>query len=186
MRGQVGYWGSSTTGGMCVGFSAEMVEWLDGHDVDRKVFVSVSKERKVILLPDATGGHVSGTGAAQTQGTPYRYVSSVTPDSLFLDMELPPFELHQVEFLEEEGCLSCELAEDHELPWPRLKLDCSTYEAEQLAVEALQWRLNALIASGQTSFKSHQRMPDRLRRLLPAGKWAECVAVAKALSGGMQ
>lgn len=182
MRGQVGYWGSSATGGMCIGFSPEMVDWLDRCEGEHhRVFVSVTKERQVVVIPDETGGHVSSCGSHN--GTPYRYVSSVVPGSLFLDIDLPPFELHQVHFSEEAGCLAADLNPDHMLPWPKLRLDCTTYEAEQLAVEGLQWRLNSLIASGQSSFSGEMRMPDRLRRLLPSGKWAECVRTAKTLAG---
>lgn len=182
MRGQVGFWGSTVTGGMAVGFSPEMVDWLDRVGaVHHKVFVSVSSERRVIILPDDTGGRVSHSG--ERTGSPFRYVSSKVPGSLFLDIDLPPFELTLVDFEEEEGCLSAELPCDHCLPWPKLRIDCTTYEAEQLAVEALQWRLNSLIASGQSSFSGEMRMPDRLRRLLPSGKWAECVRTAKTLAG---
>jgi hypothetical protein len=181
MRGQIGYWGSRTSGGMCVGFGEEMLSWLDCMQTGRKVFVSVSKERQVIVIPDSSGGHVSCAGPSN--GSPFRYVSSVTPDSLFLDIDIPPFELYEVQFKLENGCLSTPLDQDHELPWPKLRLDCTTYEAEQLAVEALQWRLNSLVATGQTTFKSGKEMPDRLRRLIPKGCWAECMATAKTLAG---
>ena len=182
MRGQVGYWGSKT-GGLCVGFGDEMFRWLDGQACGHRVFVSVSSERQVIVLPDATGGHVSKVGRDRN-ASPYRYVSSTMPESLFLDIELPPFELLELEFQAEDGCLSTELPdEDYRLPWPRLALDCSTYEAERLAVEALQWRLNSLIASGLTSFPDGARMPQRLHRLLPKGTYAECVRAAKTLAG---
>lgn len=183
MRGQVGYWGSGASGGMAVGFGEDMVRWLDRHAVDRRIFVSVSAERRVILLPDAAGGHVSSCG--QSNGSPFRYVSCTVPGSLFLDAWLPPFEMLERDFEEEEGCLSCELPDDHDLPWPRLHLDCTTYDAEELAVEALQARLNSLVASGHTSFqRPEQRMPQRLHRLLPPGKYAECMATAKALASG--
>ena len=164
-----------------IGFDEEMLSWLDAQETGRRVFVTVSRERRVIVLPDATGGHVSSCRGANA--SPFRYVSSVTPDSLFMDVELPPFELTRVDFVEEEGCLSAELPADHLLPWPRLRLDCTTYEAEQLALDALQWRLNSLVASGLSSFPEAMRMPQRLLKLLPRGTYAECVRAAKTLAG---
>lgn len=183
MRGQVGYWGSCKSGGLSIGFGPDMMTWLHGEETGNRVFVSVSKERQVIILPDADGGHVSYCGPSNHSH--YRYLSSVMPDSLFLDIELPPFELFALDFRLEQGCITATLPEDHELPWPRLHLDCTTYEAEQLALEALQWRLNSLVSNGKTRFdKPEQRMPQRLHKLLPPGKYAECMATAKALSQG--
>lgn len=183
MRGSIGYWGSGDTGGLCVGFGQEMLEWLDAQDTGRRVFTSVTRERRVVVLPDSEGGHVSSCGTSN--GTPFRYVSCYKPDSLFMDTDIPLFELHEVSFTPELGCLSYELPRDHELPWPRLRLDCTTYEAEQLAVDALQWRLNSVFASGLTSFQcSSQRMPQRLHKLLPPGKYGECLATARALATG--
>lgn len=160
-----------------------MVAWLEAQDTDRRMLASVSSERRLILLPDKEGGRLNRADAHEGRGFVYRYVSCTCPESLILDVAIPPFELTQVHFDVEEGCLSVELPPDHMLPWPKLKLDCSSYEAEQMVVEALEWRLYSLIAAGQTTFSGDMRMPDRLRRLLPPGKWAECVRTAKTLSG---
>lgn len=180
MRGQVGYWGCEE-GGLCVRFGEEMLRWLDEQAHDRRLSVIVSNERTVILLPDLSGGPV--TSMNERRDFHHYWRSTITPGSLVVDYDLIPFALMDVDFKAEEGCLSCELPADHELPWPGLQTDCTTYNSETLALEALQARLNSLVASGQTAFKPQFRMPDRLRRLLPAGAWAECLKTAKTLAG---
>jgi hypothetical protein len=187
MKGQVGYWGSCETGGLVIGFSHEMVRWLDAQHTDRRVFVSVDKNRQVIVLPDADGGMVQSAG--QHNMLPYRYCSGATRDSLIMDKRacLPVFGLKELDFDMEAGCLSTFIPEaDYELPWPYLDLECKTYDPAQVAKEALQVRLNSLAASGLTSFPMEHRMPIRLRRLLPDGAWAECLSLAKTLSGVSQ
>lgn len=183
MRGQVGYWGSGVHGGLCVKGGEDMLAWLDAQGTERRMLASVSRERRVILLPDREGGRLNHSESHRGQRYQYRYTSCTRPESLFLDVDVPPFELLEVEFEVELGCLSVELPPDHELPWPRLHVDCSSYEAERLALEALQYRLNSLIASGHTSFPADRKMPARLMRLLPPGTWADCLRAAKTLAG---
>ena len=184
MRGSVGYWGSSATGGLVIGFDQEMVRWLEAQGQGRKVVVSVEKNREVIVLPDKDGGGVALCG--KSNGTPYRYVSSDKPCSLMVFADLPVFGLMEVDFRPEAGCLVASIPEtDFELPWPQLHADCETYDPSALLKECLQVRLISLVASGLTTFPTQHRMPMSLRRLLPDGAWAECLATAKQLSGGL-
>jgi hypothetical protein len=178
MYGQVGYWGSSLTGGVAICFDLDMMKWLDGQGTDRRILVSVDKWRKLTICPDPMGGHVDVIG--KVSSCPFRYVS--TPTNLILEIDIPLFELLQMKFTEVDGILVTELPCDHLLPWPKLKLDCQTYEAEQLALDALQARMNSLVASGFTSFTSN-RMPQRLSNLLPRGTYQECIRTAKLLAG---
>ncbi len=185
MQGQVGYWGCAE-GGLAVGFSSEMARWLDAQGEGRRIVVSIERDRQVIIIPDAKEGGVV-TPSGDTNHSPFRYRSSSRPTSLIVTAScLPIFGLMDVDFIAEAGCLTGHLPErDHELAWPRLDLDCQTYDPADLAKEALQARLNSLVASGLTTFPSEYRMPMRLRQMLPMGAWAECVATAKTLSGAL-
>jgi hypothetical protein len=183
MRGRVAWWGNAQ-GGFTVEFDQEMLSWLDGQGTDRRVFVSVSRERRIIVLPDGEGGLViSKDETGRQREHYYESASSRKGEHLFLDLELLPFGLTEVEFVEEEGCISAELPADHELAWPNVRADCTTYDAPLLLKEVLQSRMCSLVASGFTSFRAEHRMPIRLRQMLPDGAWAECLTTAKQLAG---
>lgn len=182
MRGQVGYWGSTEHGGLCIGFGQEMIEWLREQRCDMRVFVSVSSDRTVIVLPDTEGARVVAMSPDRNRSAMH-YRSSNLPASLFIDLELTPFGLMEADFKDEEGgVLTFQLPPDHELPWPNVRQDCSTYPPDMLQ-EMLQVRMTSLIASGLTSFLPQHRMPTHLRHLLPRDAWTTAMATARTLSG---
>ena len=58
MQGQIGSWDQC----LAITFGPEALLWLDSLDVDRRVLVSVSLDRSILVLPDATGHKVSFRG----------------------------------------------------------------------------------------------------------------------------
>lgn len=186
MRGRVAWWGNSGDG-FAVEFDQEMLSWLDGQDSDRRVFVLVDRERQVIVLPDRDGGRVTTrvTGDGPRHSRPQVvFTSGHKPSSFACTLDMAAFGLTEVPFREEEGCLTADLPWDHELAWPNVRPDATTYEAPLLLRTVLQARLISLVASGETTFRPEHRMPMRLRRMLPDGAWADCLATAKALASG--
>src|SRR5690606_16454891 len=132
MLGQVGCWGN----GLDVGFSPEMLEWLDSYGVERRVSLatlavtqrddsgSVTVDRTVRLVPDAEGVRVSPMNETMYFLHHVRFpLERFGADIRAL--ELPRFELHEVEFEPETtgDAVCARLGDDHVLPWPRLR-DC--------------------------------------------------------------
>jgi len=170
MRGQVGYWSWE---GVAVGLDRELVAWLDG----RRGLIEVLPHRRVRV----TAGDA---GVVATRKSRHSFEWFLTPtDENPVRCELARFGLTDVEFrYVSDDAVECELPDDHELEWPRLR-ECAHYLADVVAEEVLTARLCSIVAGGQSSLSPKQRPPDAFRRLLPQGAWQRAAAAARALSG---
>jgi hypothetical protein len=176
MQGQIGSWDKC----LAITFDREALSWLDSLNVDRRVLVSVSLDRSILVLPDAMGHKVTFRGQHNAVGY-----------GVFIDWgntsvpPLPRFELLELKFKPTKGiALELKLPADHMLPWPKLR-DCETYSATEVAMAELERRLTsaAKCFKGQRPASWSWVQPgEGIRALLPKGFWAETLRRAIALS----
>lgn len=175
MQGQIGSWDQC----LAITFDPEALLWLDSLDVDRRVLVSVSLDRSILVLPDAAGHKVTFRGPrnAVEHGVVIDWRLTSAPP-------LPRFELLELEFEPTDGiALELNLPADHMLPWPKLR-DCESYSATEVAMAELERRLTsaAKCFKGQRPASWSWVQPgEDVRALLPKGFWAE--ALKRAIAG---
>ena len=183
MRGQVGNWGDR----LDVGFTPEMLAWLDQFGVDRHVSLSIMaveiqhedglmrRTRSVTLTPDLKGLKVFYAGPQMGLEHHVRYRNEAFPDLELL--QAPRFCLHEVTFFPGEEGLTAVIDHDHLLPWPRLS-DCALYDVPEVLQRDLATRLRSAILHKSKTMGAP--MPDRLRDRMAPGTYKAALAEARA------
>jgi hypothetical protein len=191
MRGQVGNWGGEQ---LSIGFGDEMLAWLDSFGCKRHFMASAvliadgsaPVRRRIVLAPDTEPGAVFSRVHNHGDAAALRFHGKVPHDRVFeLELlKLPRFELHDVQFeADDDGALYGDLADDHELPWPRLRKECALYTCADVFMADLIQRMVSALKAGQKGFIGKQRPPQRLIDTITLTAWRDCMDKARRIVG---
>lgn len=175
MRGQIGSW----DGELSVGFSDEMVDWLDCYGCNR--YVTVGALRIDVYADLESKKRVQLTRAITVSPSNHRdgFRVSVRPNNGLKHgialrhelvpgieaLELPRCELHEVEFVTDglNDSITGFIGPDHELPWPKLR-KCPAYATSEVLEADLKKRMVSYLRAGRPGqfLRPSQLQMDRM------------------------
>lgn len=184
MTGQVGYWPYANAyrremRGLAIYFDDGMMDWAAALPVVDRVCFDVTTTRKLIIKPCANGIPITpgARGARRACSS-----QAIKADGLKLAIELPLFQLYDVQFKEDGKNLVGQLLSDHELPWPSAHTLRAADDPAAMAKEAVETRLLSLVASGLSNF-GNNAVPGHIRSYVPPAVFAEARRTALAING---
>lgn len=187
MHGRISHWPShGREAGLTVYTDEVMAEWACTLPSDRRICMLLGRDRVLRLVGCTEGVLFSKTGP-QTAKRGYEYEASTgrcieKAQAFKSDIELPLFEMFEIDFKEVGAELHAILPPDHELPWPSARTMKHAADPAAMAKEALEIRVTSLVASGLTGFQTNQ-IPGHIRAYLPPAAFIEARRMAQTLAG---